>query len=126
MNGKSWRHGRADTKFRCPMAITARRRRMLFASRHCSINHGRFQVAQVYEQAIQVLEEIYESRIMRIVDIQIMSETTLNKYVRQIPKTQKTAEGKFFNKQWQNVLSTNSFESCLGTIPVIILLLHSF
>ena len=87
--------GGADTKFRCPMAITARRWRMLLASCHCSINHGRFQVAQVYKQAIQVLEEIYESCIMRIVDLQIMAEATLNKYVREIPKPRKPRKVNF-------------------------------
>jgi len=64
------------------MAITARRRPVLFASRHCSINHGRFQVAQVNEQAVQAFQEIYEACIVRIVDIQIMAKTTLNEYVR--------------------------------------------
>src|SRR5439155_6571568 len=48
----------ADTKLGGPVAITPGRRRMLIASRHHSINHGRFQVAQVNEQAIQIFEEI--------------------------------------------------------------------
>src|SRR5438552_14350022 len=116
----------ADTKFGCPVTIAPGQRRMLIASRHHSINHRRFQVAQVDEQAIQIFEEIYEACVVRIVDVQIMAKTPVDKYVRQVSKTQKTTEGKFFNKQWQNVLSANSFESLIGAISVVILFLNSF
>src|SRR5438046_10724844 len=34
----------------------------------------------------------------------LWAKTPVDKYVRQISKTQKTTEGKFFNKQRQNVL----------------------
>ncbi len=70
---------------------------MVIALRHHSINHGRFQVPQVNEEAIQIFEEIYEACIMRIVDVQIMAKTPIDKYVRQISKAQKTTEGKFFS-----------------------------
>ena len=63
------------------MPITARLRRIRLSSRHGPINHGRLQVTQINKQAVQLLKEVDEPCIMRIMDIQIVPEAALNKDV---------------------------------------------
>ena len=63
---------------------------------------------------------------MRIVHTEVVPETALNENVRQISEPEKAPKREFFDKQWKNILRTNSFETYLGAVPVFVLLLYSF
>jgi hypothetical protein len=54
------------------MPMTSRRWRILPSARHDSVDHSWFQVAQINEQGVQLLQKINEFGIVRIIDVQIM------------------------------------------------------
>src|SRR5438874_5801467 len=101
------------TEFRRPMPITARWRCVRPIPHHGSAYHRRLQITEINKQRVQVLHEIYESCIMRIVHTQVVPETALDEEVRQIAEPEKAAKREFFDQQWKNILRTNSFEALL-------------
>jgi hypothetical protein len=48
----------ANAEGRRPMPMTSRRWRILLSARHDSVDHSWFQVAQINEQGVQLLQKI--------------------------------------------------------------------
>lgn len=55
----------------------------------------------------------------------IVTETSVDKNINDIPKTNKLFALKSLNKQGQNIFCTNPFEALFTTIPVVVLSLKS-
>src|SRR5947208_11562194 len=62
------------TKRGLPVPIISRRRGIWPTSRHRAIHHRRLEVTQINEQPVQLLKEIDESGIVRVVNVDLVHE----------------------------------------------------
>ena len=94
------RGGNPDTgtKRGRPVPIISRRRGIWPTSRHRAIHHRRLEVTQINEQPVQLLKEIDESGIVRVVNAEIVPEPAPNEDVGQISKSKKSVKGEFLDQ----------------------------